>query len=51
MRLFRSVWFTVPNIVAFCTYFATFAIFFFTALYLDEVVTPPATGSRSSSPR
>ena len=38
VRLFRSVWFTVPNVVAFCTYFATFAIFFFTALYLDEVV-------------
>jgi len=38
MRLFRSVWFTVPNVVAFCTYFSTFAIFFFTALYLDEVV-------------
>ena len=31
-------WFTVPNVVAFCTYFATFAIFFFTALYLDEVL-------------
>ena len=30
--------FTVPNIVAFCTYFATFAIFFFTALYLVEVL-------------
>ena len=27
----------MPNIVAFCTYFATFAIFFFTALYLVEV--------------
>jgi MFS family permease len=27
----------VPNIVAFCTYLATFAIFFFTALYLVEV--------------
>ena len=38
MRFFRSAWFTVPNVVAFCTYFATFAIFFFTALYLDEVV-------------
>jgi len=38
LRLFRSARFTVPNIVAFCTYFATFAIFFFTALYLDEVV-------------
>jgi predicted MFS family arabinose efflux permease len=28
----------VANIAAFCTYFATFAIFFFTALYLVEVV-------------
>jgi EmrB/QacA subfamily drug resistance transporter len=38
LGLLRSAWFTVPNVVAFCTYFATFAIFFFTALYLDEVV-------------
>lgn len=38
LRLFRSARFTVPNVVAFCTYFATFAIFFFTALYLNEVV-------------
>src|SRR6185437_7727120 len=30
--------FTTANITAFCTYFATFAIFFFTALYLVEVV-------------
>ena len=37
LRFLRSRWFTVPNIVAFCTYFATFAIFFFTALYLVEV--------------
>ena len=44
LRLFRSAEFTVPNVVAFCTYFATFAIFFFTALYLDEVVT--ASGYR-----
>jgi predicted MFS family arabinose efflux permease len=29
--------FTTPNIVAFCTYFATFAVFFFTGLYLVEV--------------
>ena len=29
--------FTTPNVVAYCTYFATFAIFFFTALYLAEV--------------
>ena len=37
LRLFRLPHFTVPNIVAFCTYLATFAIFFFTALYLVEV--------------
>jgi EmrB/QacA subfamily drug resistance transporter len=37
IRLFRLAHFTVPNIVAFCTYLATFAIFFFTALYLVEV--------------
>jgi MFS family permease len=29
--------FTTANAVAFCSYFATFAIFFLTALYLDEV--------------
>ena len=38
VRYFRMPMFTVPNIVGFCTYFATFAIFFFTALYLVEVV-------------
>jgi EmrB/QacA subfamily drug resistance transporter len=37
VRFFRVARFTVPNIVAFCTYLATFAIFFFTALYLVEV--------------
>ena len=37
VRFFRLPHFTVPNIVAFCTYLATFAIFFFTALYLVEV--------------
>jgi EmrB/QacA subfamily drug resistance transporter len=37
LRFFRLPEFTVPNIVAFCTYLATFAIFFFTALYLVEV--------------
>jgi EmrB/QacA subfamily drug resistance transporter len=36
-KFFRLARFTVPNIVAFCTYFATFAVFFFTALYLVEV--------------
>ncbi|HET9079759.1 MAG TPA: MFS transporter [Trebonia sp.] len=39
LRFLRLPRFTVPNIVAFCTYLATFAIFFFTALYLVEVVT------------
>jgi predicted MFS family arabinose efflux permease len=29
--------FATANVVAFCSYFATFAIFFFTALYLEEV--------------
>jgi EmrB/QacA subfamily drug resistance transporter len=38
LRYLRVAGFTVPNIAAFCTYFATFAIFFFTALYLGEVV-------------
>ncbi len=36
-RFFRLPRFTVPNVVAFCTYFSTFAIFFFTALYFVEV--------------
>lgn len=38
LRYFRVPAFSTGNIVAFCTYFATFAIFFFTALYLVEVV-------------
>ena len=29
--------FTTPNVVAYCMYFATFAIFFFTALYLGVI--------------
>jgi EmrB/QacA subfamily drug resistance transporter len=37
VRLFNVPRFTVPIVVAFCTYLATFAIFFFTALYLVEV--------------
>ena len=39
LRFLRVPQFTTPNIVAFCTYFSTFAIFFFTALYLVIVVT------------
>jgi len=38
LKFFRLPQFTIPNVVAFCTYFATFAIFFFVALYLVEVV-------------
>ena len=38
LRFLRVPGFTTANIAAFCTYFATFAIFFFTALYLEEVV-------------
>jgi EmrB/QacA subfamily drug resistance transporter len=38
LRFLRVPRFTTANIVAFCTYFSTFAIFFFTALYLVEVV-------------
>jgi EmrB/QacA subfamily drug resistance transporter len=38
LRYLRVPQFTTANITAFCTYFATFAIFFFTALYLAEVV-------------
>jgi MFS family permease len=38
LRFLRIPQFTTANIAAFCTYFSTFAIFFFTALYLVEVV-------------
>ena len=38
LRYLRIARFATANIVAFCSYFATFAIFFFTALYLAEVV-------------
>jgi EmrB/QacA subfamily drug resistance transporter len=37
LRFLRVPHFATPNIVAFCAYFATFAIFFFTALFLEEV--------------
>ena len=37
LRFFRLARFTVPNVVGLCTYFSTFAIFFFTALYFVEV--------------
>ena len=38
LRFLRVPQFGTANLVAFCAYFATFAIFFFTALYLAEVV-------------
>jgi EmrB/QacA subfamily drug resistance transporter len=37
LRFLRVPRFVTANVVAFCSYFATFAIFFFTALYLEEV--------------
>jgi EmrB/QacA subfamily drug resistance transporter len=37
LSFLRMPRFATPNVVAFCCYFATFAIFFFTALYLAEV--------------
>jgi EmrB/QacA subfamily drug resistance transporter len=37
LSFLRIPQFATPNVVAFCAYFATFAIFFFTALYLEEV--------------
>jgi MFS family permease len=37
LRFLRVPQFATANVVAFCSYFATFAIFFFTALYLEEV--------------
>ena len=40
LRFLRIPQFTTSNIVAFCTYFSAFAIFFFTALYLVIVVSP-----------
>jgi len=38
VRFLRVPRFLTANVVAFCVYFGTFAVFFFTALYLDEVV-------------
>jgi len=38
LRFLRVPRFAVANVVAFGAYFATFAVFFFTALYLEEVV-------------
>jgi len=37
LRYLRVPRFLIANVVAFCAYFATFAVFFFTALYLAEV--------------
>ncbi|HEY2641561.1 MAG TPA: MFS transporter [Streptosporangiaceae bacterium] len=38
LKFLRIPLFFTANIVAFCAYFATFAVFFFTALFLVEVV-------------
>jgi len=37
LRFLHDPRFATPNIVAFCAYFATFAVFSFTALFLQEV--------------
>src|SRR5258708_23707702 len=37
LHYLRVARFATPNVIAACCYFATFAIFFFTALYLGEV--------------
>ena len=37
LKFLRVPAFLTANVVAFCAYFATFAVFFFTALFLDEV--------------
>jgi EmrB/QacA subfamily drug resistance transporter len=37
LRFLHDPRFATPNIVAFCAYFATFALFSFTALFLQEV--------------
>jgi MFS family permease len=37
LKFLRVPRFLTANVVAFCAYFATFAVFFFTALYLYEV--------------
>jgi EmrB/QacA subfamily drug resistance transporter len=38
LRFLRVPQFLTANVLAFCAYFATFAVFFFTALFLEEVV-------------
>ncbi|MGO8955946.1 MAG: MFS transporter [Streptosporangiaceae bacterium] len=38
LKFLRVPRFLTANVVAFCAYFATFAVFFFTALFLVEVV-------------
>ncbi len=38
LKFIRVPRFLVANVIAFSAYFATFAVFFFTALYLEEVV-------------
>jgi EmrB/QacA subfamily drug resistance transporter len=38
VRYLRVPQFFTANMVAYCAYFATFAVFFFTALFLEEVV-------------
>lgn len=45
LRMFRRAPFVGSNFVAFAAYFGTFSIFFFTALYLQVVVSTSAYGT------
>jgi len=45
LSFFRRAAFAGSNVVAFCTYFGTFSIFFFVALYLQDVGTSSGYGT------
>jgi EmrB/QacA subfamily drug resistance transporter len=45
LRYFKRGAFAGSNVVAFCTYFGTFSIFFFVALYLQDVGTSSGYGT------
>ncbi len=45
LRYFKRPAFAGSNVVAFCTYFGTFSIFFFVALYLQDVGTSSGYGT------
>ena len=49
VSFFKRSAFAGANVVAFCTYFGTFSIFFFVALYLQDVGRARVTGRPSTS--